>query len=204
VVIAMLHLAKANKMILKCIRIGIGATFLCVALLFLEIVPHETLKPFALKFVKEYQFERLNPNSYHKKAALSAIGLGSFFGKGVQKSDFSTQGFLPAAHTDSVFCALGEQFGLLGMYILIGLFFALGYQGLKSANNAKDLFGTLLAFGITMVVMVHCLFNIAMMLGVLPISGVPLVLLSYGGSQILVQMASLGLIQSIFIRRFRF
>ncbi|NGX31416.1 MAG: putative lipid II flippase FtsW [Chlamydiae bacterium] len=200
----MLSIAGANRFILRSMVVVFCICFVFIAALFLEIVPHSTIKPMATKIVKEYQFERLNPKTYHQKAALNAIGLGAFLGTGFRKSDFSTSGWLPTAHTDSVFCVLGEQFGLLGMYILIGLLYFLGYLGFRSASSANDYFGYLLGFGMILMIMLHGLLNIAMMCGVLPISGVPLVLVSYGGSQILVVMGSLGLVQSIFIRRFRF
>jgi rod shape determining protein RodA len=204
ILFGMLVVARANRFILKTIFGFIVLCFLSVSCIFLGAIPHERVKPFAAKFVKEYQFERLNPNSYHQKASLTALGLGSYFGSGFRKNDFSTKKWLPAAHTDSVFCAIGEQFGIFGMYILIGLFYLLGYLGFRSASYAKDHFGMFLGFGITLILIVHTLLNIAMMLGILPISGVPLVLISYGGSQILVGMLACGLLQSIYIRRFRF
>jgi len=91
---------------------GFGLTVLVfVALIFLGFLPHERMHPFFTSFLKEYQYERLNPNNYHSKAAQTAIAIGGFSGSGWHKSEFSSRKWLPAAHTDSVFAAFGEETG---------------------------------------------------------------------------------------------
>lgn len=175
-----------------------------VALIFLGVLPHEEVRPYATKFLKEYQFERLDPNTHHQKAAQIAIGLGGLTGTGWRKSEFTGGGWLPAPYTDSVFPSYGEEFGFIGLFLLLVLFYALIYFSFQVSVVAKDQFGRLLSAGITVYLAMHILVNIGMMTGFLPITGVPLVLVSYGGSSILSTMTALGILQSIYSRRFMF
>ena len=175
-----------------------------VALIFLNILPHETIRPYATKVLKDYQFDRLNPSTHHQKAASTAISLGSLTGTGWRKSEYSGRGWLPAPYTDSVFPAFGEEFGFFGMLLMMVLYYALIYFSFQVTAVAKDPFGRLLAAGITVYLAMHILVNIGMMCGLLPITGVPLVLVTYGGSSTLATMTALGILQSIYSRRFMF
>lgn len=179
-------------------------SFTIMSLLFLGLVSHEQLRPYATKFLKEYQYERLNPETYHQKASQIAIALGRITGSGWHKSEFAGRQWLPAAHTDSVFPAFAEEFGLLGVILLLGLFFCLIYRCFQVTAVAKDPFGRLLSAGISVYLAIHILVNLGMMCGFLPITGVPLILVSYGGSSILSTMSALGILQSIYSRRFMF
>jgi rod shape determining protein RodA len=162
------------------------------------------MRPVFTTVLKEYQYERLNPNTYHQKASQIAIAIGGLAGTGWHKGDFSGRKWLPAAHTDSVFAAFGEEFGFVGLMFLLFLFYALIYFSFQVAAVARDLFGRLLAAGLAVYLAMHVLVNIGMMCGFLPISGVPLICVTYGGSSILTTMAALGLLQSIYSRRFMF
>ena len=175
-----------------------------VSLIFVGVIPHESARPYATKILKEYQFDRLSPSTHHQKAATSAIALGGLTGTGWRQSSYTGGGWLPAPYTDSVFSAFGEEFGLLGLLILLTLFYALIYFSFQVAAVAKDPFGRLLAVGIAGYLAMHILANIGMMSGLLPITGVPLVLISYGGSSIVATMTALGILQSIYSRRFMF
>jgi len=175
-----------------------------VMLIFLDVISYEKIEPLCLKVMKEYQYRRFLPGSYHQRASLTSIGLGGWVGVGYGRSHYSGKRWLPAAHTDSVFSAFGEHFGLLGLYLLIGLFFLLVYLSGQVALRAKDPFGQLLALGITLYLALHVGINMGMMCGLLPITGVPLLLMTYGGSAMLCTMAALGILQSIHMRRFRF
>jgi rod shape determining protein RodA len=189
------------------LRVGMafgGAAFFVIALFFLQILPHEEMRPYFTSVMKEYQYERLNPSTYHQKAAQTAIAVGGLTGSGWRKSDFSGKKWLPFAHTDSVFAAIGEEFGVLGLTFLLFLFYALIYVSFQTAVLAKDPFGRLLAAGLGAYIAMHVLLNAAMMCALLPISGVPLILITYGGSSIVTTMAALGLLQSIYSRRFMF
>ena len=104
---------------------GIAVTALCcILLIFLGFVSHEKMRPIATTFLKEYQYERLNPATEHQKAAKTAIALGGYSGSGWKKSTFTARRFLPTGRTDSVFPAFVEEFGLIGAFFLLLLFFA--------------------------------------------------------------------------------
>ncbi len=191
-------------------RVIVGMTVLGIAgmvfvsMMFLGLISHEQLQPYATKVLKEYQYERLNPNTYHQRAAQTAIALGGVTGSGWHKSEFTGRQWLPEAHTDSVFAAFAEEFGLVGVTILLGIFFLLIYFCFQVTAVAKDRFGRLLSAGITVYLAAHILINVGMMSGFLPITGVPLILVSYGGSSVLSTMTALGILQSIYSRRFMF
>ena len=180
----------------------IGLVF--VSMMFLGAISHDALRPYFTKFMKEYQYERLNPDTYHQKAAQTAIALGGLKGTGWHKSEFTGRQWLPAAHTDSIFPAFAEEFGLIGVILLLGIFFGLIYFGFQVTAVARDRFGRLLSAGITVYLAVQILLNLGMMTGFLPITGVPLILVSYGGSSVLATMNALGILQSIYSRRYIF
>lgn len=183
--------------------LAVGAiTF--VSLMFLGLISHDQLRPYATKVIKEYQYDRLSPDTYHQKAAQTAIALGGVTGTGWHKSEFTGRKWLPESHTDSVFAAYAEEFGLVGVTLLLTIFFCLIYCCFQVTAVAKDRFGRLLAAGITVYLTVHIFINLGMMTGFLPITGVPLILVSYGGSSVISTMTALGILQSIYSRRFMF
>lgn len=175
-----------------------------VALFFLEIVSHDAMRPYFTKFLKEYQYQRLNPDTYHQRAAQTAIAIGGLTGTGWKSGEFSGKRWLPYAHTDSVFAAFGEEFGFVGLAFMLFLFYTLIYFSFQVAAAARDPFGRLLAAGLSAYLAMHVLVNCAMMCALLPITGVPLILVTYGGSSLMTTMAALGLLQSIYSRRFMF
>lgn len=204
VTLVIFYLGGFNRTVVRwMVAVGIVG-LLFVSAIFLEIIPHEEARPYVTKVIKEYQFERLNPKTYHQSASQAAISLGGFFGKGWKKSSFSGKGWLPASSTDSVFAAFAEEFGLFGVFVILSLFFALIYFSFQITALAKDEFGRLLSAGITVYLAMHIVVNIGMMCGFLPITGVPLTLITYGGSSILSTMIALGILQSIYSRRFMF
>lgn len=175
-----------------------------IQLIFLGVLSHEQMRPTATKWLKEYQYDRLDPSNHHQNASMIAIGVGGLTGRGWRSSEFTGRGFLPYGYTDSVFPAFGEEFGLIGLLLLLFLFYALVYFGFQVTAVAKDTFGRMLSAGVTVYIAMHIIVNIGMMCGFLPITGVPLILVSYGGSSIFVTMAALGILQSIYVRRFMF
>lgn len=204
IALAMGYFADLHRGMIR-ILAGFGIAVLAVVLcLFVGVVPHEKARPFFTSFMKEYQYERLNPSNYHLKAATTAIGVGGLTGTGWRKGEFAGKKWLPAAHTDSVFAAYGEEFGFVGLALLLSLFFGLIYFSLQVATVAKDPFGRFLAVGLATYLAMHVLLNIAMMCALLPISGVPLIFVTYGGNSILTTLTALGLLQSIYSRRFMF
>jgi rod shape determining protein RodA len=180
----------------------VAVTF--VLTIFMGVIDHEEFRPVMTRWVKDYQYDRLDPNTHHQKASATAIALGGVAGTGWRKGEYTGGGWLPMPATDSVFPAFGEEFGLIGLLMLILLFYALIYFGYEVTAVAKDHFGRLLSAGVTTYLAIHIIVNIGMMCGCLPITGVPLILITYGGSSIFSSMAALGILQSIYSRRFMF
>ena len=204
ITLVMFYFGDIHPSIVKWMSIFGGIGIFLIALIFLGILPHETLRPYATKVIKEYQFDRLNPATHHQKAAATSIALGGITGTGWRKSEFGGRGWLLAPYTDSVFPAFGEEFGFLGLLFMLVLYYVLIYFSFQVSAVAKDPFGRLLSAGVTVYLAMHILVNIGMMCGFLPITGVPLILVTYGGSSILTTMSSLGILQSIYSRRFMF
>lgn len=204
ITLVMFYFGDIHPWMIKGMTMMATAALILVALIFLGVIPHEDLRPYATKFIKEYQFDRLDPHTHHQKSAAIAIGVGGFLGVGWRKSEYSGGGWLPAPYTDSVFPAFGEEFGFGGLLLMLALFYALLYFSFQVTVAAKDHFGRLLSAGITVYLAMHILINIGMMTGFLPITGVPLVLVTYGGSSSLSTMMALGILQSIYSRRFMF
>ncbi|MCX8118430.1 MAG: rod shape-determining protein RodA [Desulfobacterota bacterium] len=172
------------------------------------------LVPIAWRLLKDYQKQRiitfLNPDldplgtGYHLIQSRIAIGSGGFFGKGFMKGTQCKLGFLPEQHTDFIFSAFGEEWGLVGCAVLLGLYLLLILKGLQIAENSKDRFGAILSFGVVAMIFWHTFINIAMVLGLLPVVGIPLPLFSYGGSFLLSTLMGIGLLQNVNIRRYLF
>lgn len=171
--------------------------------------------PIAWKFVlHDYQKNRvltfLSPTSdprgtgYNSIQSKIAVGSGRFFGKGFMKGTQSQLEFLPERHTDFIYSVLSEEHGFVGSVAVIGLFCFLFMTGIRIASNARDKFGALLTVGVLCYVFWHMFVNIGMVIGLLPIVGVPLPLLSYGGSSMLTTMAGLGIVSSVAYRRYLF
>ena len=149
----------------------------------------------------------LDPNSdplgagYNLLQARIAIGSGGFFGRGWLQGLQGQLGFVPERATDFVFATFAEEFGLLGSLILLTLFGLLLIRVLGSASVAPDRFGQLVAGGVFAMVFVQVVENVGMNVGLLPIAGIPLPLISYGGSATITTLAGLGLVQSVMVRR---
>jgi rod shape determining protein RodA len=171
--------------------------------------------PVAWRFVlHDYQKNRvltfLSPTNdprgtgYNSIQSKIAVGSGRFFGKGFMKGTQSQLEFLPERHTDFIYSVLSEEHGFVGSILVMGLFCYLFLTGIRIAFNARDKFGALLTVGVLCYVFWHMFINIGMVIGLLPIVGVPLPLLSYGGSSMLTTMAGLGLVSSVAYRRYLF
>ena len=162
--------------------------------------------------LKDYQKVRImtfvNPESdplgagYHVIQSIIAIGSGGMTGKGFLKGTQTQLRFLPERHTDFVFSVFAEEWGFLGGMVLLVLFLSLILWGLKIALHARDYNGTLIAVGITALIFWEVFINIGMVLGILPVVGIPLPFLSYGGSSMVVLMTCVGLLMNVSMRRF--
>lgn len=204
IAMVMFYFGGIKKRVVIIMSVMAMAALFFVSLMFLGILSHDEMRPAVTKFIKDYQYERLNPNTYHQMASQTAIALGGVTGSGWRKSEFTGREWLPAAHTDSVFAAYGEEFGLIGVFLMLLFFFGLIYFSFQVTAVAKDPFGRLLSAGITVYLAMHIIVNMGMMCGFLPITGVPLVMITYGGSSVLSTMTALGILQSIYSRRFMF
>jgi rod shape determining protein RodA len=170
--------------------------------------------PFLWFHLKEYQQKRiltfLNPEmdplgaGYHINQSKIAIGSGLLWGKGYLKGTQTRLHFLPEQHTDFAFSVFAEEWGFLGAVFLILLYVFLILWGLGVARNSRDRFGAMIALGVVAVLFWQLVINVCMTTGLLPVVGIPLVLLSYGGSSILVTMMGMGLLLNISMRRFMF
>ena len=149
----------------------------------------------------------LDPNQdplgagYNLLQARIAVGSGGLFGRGWLHGVQGQLGFVPERATDFIFASFAEEFGLLGCLILLTIFGALLIRLLRSATLAPDRFGELLAGGTFCMVLVQVVENVGMNIGLLPIAGIPLPLISYGGSATITTLAALGLVQSVMLRR---
>ncbi|HIJ23892.1 MAG: rod shape-determining protein RodA [Gammaproteobacteria bacterium] len=161
--------------------------------------------------MKPYQKQRvltfLNPESdprgtgYHIIQSKIAIGSGGGFGKGWLNGTQSQLEFLPERHTDFIFAVLAEEFGLLGVLILFGLYLFIIFRGLYIASQAQETYTRLLAGGITMIFFTYFMVNVGMVSGLLPVVGLPLPMVSYGGTSMVTIMAAFGILMSIHTHR---
>jgi rod shape determining protein RodA len=166
---------------------------------------------FAYQFLYEYQKKRilifLNPESdplgsgYHIMQSKIALGSGGVFGKGFVQGTQSHLNYLPEMRTDFIFSMLAEEFGMVGGLILFGLYILLMAYGYAIAYRSRNQFGRLLALGLTGVFFLYVFINIAMVMGLVPVVGVPLPLISYGGTSMLTLLISFGLIISVYVHR---
>ena len=160
--------------------------------------------------LKEYQIHRflaftdpgLDPRGAgdNVNQARIAIGNGGFFGQGLFHGSQTKAGFVPEQHTDFVFTVAGEELGLVGAGILIGLFALLLWRALLIAKHAEDLFGRVAAAGVACWFGFQAFQNIGMCLGIMPVTGVPLPMVSYGGSSMFASLMAVGLLQNIAMR----
>ena len=139
---------------------------------------------------------------YHIIQSKIAIGSGGIWGKGWLCGTQSQLEFLPERHTDFIFSVIAEEFGFVGTIVLLILFLCLIIRGLVIASQAQTTFGRILSGGLILVFFVYVFINIGMVSGILPVVGVPLPLISYGGSSLVVLMASFGIIMSIHTHRY--
>lgn len=164
--------------------------------------------------LRSYQQERIltliNPDrdplgaGYHIRQSLIAIGSGRIFGKGWLEGTQAKLQFLPEAHTDFVFSVLTEEWGFVGGFVILILYFALVAWSINIATRSKNQFGSLLAVGLSALLFWHIFINIGMVLGIMPVVGMPLPFLSYGRTSMLTMMISIGLLLNISSRRYIF
>lgn len=164
--------------------------------------------------LKEYQRNRIftfmNPEAdvrgsgYHLMQSKIAVGSGKLIGKGYLKGNINKLRYLPEKHTDFIFPVLAEEWGFLGSIIVLGLYAALLMMGIEVGAKSRDRFGAFVAIGVVSLLFWQIVINLGGVLGLMPLTGVTLPLMSYGGSSMIAILTSLGLLFSIYARRFMF
>jgi rod shape determining protein RodA len=176
---------------------ALAATAIAIVLIAAPAAGIELLKP--------YQMDRLtsfvNPvdlgeEAYQQQQSQVAIGAGGKTGRGEDATQIKLD-FLPEEHTDFIFAVVGEEFGFMGAALVLSLFALLIWRSLRILTMSKDLFGTLIAAGVLAMLMHQIFVNVGMTIGIMPITGVTLPLMSYGGSSVLATFIALGLLQSV-------
>lgn len=194
--------------------IFIGMVFVCginLKLLFGMFAVGAASLPILWHFLKDYQKTRImvfiDPNvdplgaGYHIIQSKIAIGSGMIFGKGLFEGTQSQLNFLPENHTDFIFAVVGEELGFIGAAFLLLLYFIVLWRGVEIAKGASDLFGRLLAVGITSMLAFHVLVNVGMTMGIMPVTGIPLPLMSYGVSSLTTNILSIAVLLNIHLRK---
>lgn len=197
---------------------GVVILFVYMVLIFLNGIDYKTyftlcgvgaaLMPVAYFFaLKPYQRQRvftfLHPeddllgSGWNIIQSKIAVGSGQLFGKGFLNGTQDKLRFLPESQTDFIFAVISEEFGFVGSVTIIGLYFLLIFTILKIAQKTEDRYGQLVCYGIAAIIFFHTLVNIGMVIGVMPVKGLPLLLLSYGGSSLMFVSTMLGIVQSV-------
>ncbi len=169
------------------------------------------LSPFAYHLLSPYQKARINvfvhPESdpqgrgFNVLQSTIAVGSGQLYGRGLGAGSQSQLNFLPSQHTDFIFAVLTEKLGFIGGSLLLVLFLVLLARGLLIAYRAQDRFGMFLAVGLVTMFLFHLFINVGMNMGIMPVTGIPLPFVSYGGTSLLIGMVGIGLLESIQVRR---
>lgn len=162
--------------------------------------------------LKQYQVDRLtvflNPggdsrgSDYNLEQSKTAIGNGGIIGKGLFKGEQTKLSYVPEQHTDFIVTAIGEELGFLGSVTVLGLFGIIAWRMWRIARAAPDAVGTFICVGVVSMFVFHVFENIGMAMGIMPITGIPLPFVSYGGSAILLMFMSVGLVCNVYMHRF--
>jgi rod shape determining protein RodA len=165
--------------------------------------------PVGWHFLHDYQKQRvltfLHPEAdslgagYNIMQSIIAIGSGGFFGKGYMHGSQGQLDFLPEKHTDFIFTMIAEEFGFLGCVFVLAVYMVLIFYGVAIGLRSRHLFGSLLSLGVAAMLFIHIVINTMMIMGLIPVVGVPLPLLSYGGSSMISMLLGFGLVQNVYI-----
>lgn len=163
-----------------------------------------SLKPYQKERVYTFLEPERDPRGKGYQAIQSRIAMGSggLLGKGVTQGSQTALGFLPERHTDFIFSVVGEELGFAGSFTVLACYFLIIMRSIRIAQTARDNLGVFLALGSVSVLFFHILVNVGMVVGLVPITGIPLPLLSYGGSSMVTTFILLGLIMNVGMRRY--
>jgi rod shape determining protein RodA len=186
------------------VRLRVWLAMILVAAIALPAAWFFFLKPFQKERIMTFMNPERDPlgTGYQVTQAKIAIGSGGIHGKGFKNGTQAALGFLPARHTDFIFAVLGEEWGFIGVAIVLSLYLYLIVQAFTFAKHARDRGGTFLIICLISFIIFHVFINVAMQIGVLPTTGIPLPLISYGGSSTMMFMIAIGLIANVDMRRF--
>ncbi|GIU96975.1 MAG: rod shape-determining protein RodA [Actinomycetota bacterium] len=223
-----LVLVAATAMLLVFINIEIGSVIVLVAITVGELVVAGTrprhlavlaatalvalLLAFQTGAIRDYQFDRIRafldpqnaPESvrYNLDQSLIAIGSGGLTGRGYLTGTQTNLDYVPEQHTDFIFTVVGEEFGFVGAVVVLALFGVLLFRAFRIAYLSRDPFGSYLAAGVASMFAIQVFVNVGMTIGIMPITGIPLPFLSFGGSAMLVNCIAVGLLLNVHMRRF--
>ncbi|MBA3764133.1 MAG: rod shape-determining protein RodA [Actinobacteria bacterium] len=168
---------------------------------------------FQLNVVEDYQVERLltvfdsgsvsEDARYNLDQSVIAVGSGGMFGTGFLQGSQTNLDYVPEQHTDFIFTVVGEEFGFFGSAFVLALFASLLWRAIRIAYMSKDAFGTYLATGVASMFAIQIFVNVGMVIGIMPITGIPLPFLSYGGTAMLVNFSAIGILLNVHMRRFK-
>lgn len=163
-----------------------------------------SLKPYQQNRIKAFIDPSSDPlgSGYHANQSKIAVGSGQITGKGFRQGTQSQMAFLPERHTDFIFAVISEEHGFMGSGLMVILYLVLLLIGVDTARNAKDRMGALMAGGVVSMIALYVFINIGMSAGIVPVVGVPLPLVSYGGTSVITTFLALGLLLNIQTRRF--
>ena len=181
---------------------AIAAAAVAVVLLVAPAVGVEVLKPYQVDRLTAFVHPSEDPQKqgYQLRQSITAIGAGQKTGRGADEASQTKLDFLPEHHTDFIFSVVGEEFGFVGAAVVLSLYALLIWRALRVLTMAKNLYGALIAGGITAMLMFQVFVNVGMTIGIMPITGVTLPLMSYGGSSVITTFLALGLLQSIHVQ----
>ena len=166
-----------------------------------------------LGVLKDYQIERFNTfldpggsasqgSAYNQEQSKQAIAHGRITGEGLGNGSQTQGGFVPEQHTDFIFTSVGEELGFFGAVVLLALFAIVMWRTWRTARLSRDFFGTLVCVGVLSMLAFQTFENIGMTMGIMPIAGIPLPFMSYGGSSLITSFACIGLVANVSMRRF--
>jgi rod shape determining protein RodA len=162
------------------------------------------LKPYQRDRLMTYVGSGADPlgRGYQIAQSKIAVGSGGFFGKGLANGSQNVLGFVPHRHTDFIFSVVAEEHGFLGVAVVLALFAFVIFRSIHHARTARDRYGVFIVMGVVALFAFHVIVNIGMVVGLMPVTGIPLPLVSYGGSSLLATFIGLGLILNVRLRRY--
>jgi len=195
IIFGMLYISGLN---LKIVLYAIFTALVCSPIIYNYILrPHQRTRIDAFLNPGDPSYE----GNFQVIQSMIAIGSGKLFGKGLFNGTQNQYGFLPVTESDFIFAVLGEEFGLIGMAVVLILYFIFFRRLFEIATSAKDFYGTLIVVGITSMFLYQFVQNVGMTMGVMPVTGVTLPFVSYGGSSMLASMMALALVFNVSVKR---